>query len=59
MLAASAIAIFFVPMFFLVLEKLGARGGANEVDAGHDDESGDAATPPQVPRAPAEKPEND
>ena len=59
MLAASAIAIFFVPMFFLVLEKLGARGGANEVGAGHDDESGDAAMPPQVPPAPAEKPENE
>ena len=59
MLAASAIAIFFVPMFFLVLEKLGARGGANAVGAGHDDESGDAATPPQVPPAPAEKPENE
>jgi multidrug efflux pump len=59
MLGATAIAIFFVPMFFLVLEKLGAKGEANEAAGSHDDESGvsgDAAMPPQVP---GEKPENE
>jgi multidrug efflux pump len=62
MLGATAIAIFFVPMFFLVLEKLGAKSEASEATGSHDDEpgaAGGAAVPPQATRIPGEKPEND
>jgi multidrug efflux pump len=52
MLGATAIAIFFVPMFFLVLEKLGARGDTSETAGNHDDESG-------APGASQGKPENE
>jgi len=41
MLGATAIAIFFVPMFFLVLEKLGTRGATSEAAGSHDAESSD------------------
>ena len=34
MLGATAIAIFFVPMFFLVLERLGKKSSGNETAAG-------------------------
>ena len=34
MLGATAIAIFFVPMFFLVLERLGKKSPGNETSAG-------------------------
>jgi multidrug efflux pump len=54
MLCATAIAIFFVPMFFLVLEKLGARGKKAEAEA-------TAGTTPlaQAPAAPAGNPDNE
>ena len=62
MLGATAIAIFFVPMFFLVLEKLGAKSDTSEATSSHDDESGASggtAVAPQVPQAPEGKPENE
>jgi multidrug efflux pump len=62
MLGATAIAIFFVPMFFLVLEKISAKSEANAAADSHGDASGtsgDAAVPPQVPGAAGEKPEDD
>jgi len=53
MLGATAIAIFFVPMFFLVLEKLGVgRSGdtaADSADGEQDEQAGDA----QQAKAPA------
>jgi len=52
MLGATAIAIFFVPMFFLVLEKLGAKGSADKAS----DASSGGALQPQAPQAPGEKP---
>ena len=36
MLGATAIAIFFVPMFFLVLERLGKKSSGNETAAGEE-----------------------
>lgn len=62
MLSATAITIFFVPMFFLVLEKPGVRVATNETAGIHDDESGasgNAAVPTQTPQAPGVKPENE
>jgi multidrug efflux pump len=53
MLGATAIAIFFVPMFFLVLEKLGAgRSGDTPAKAGEGEQGGDA----QQAQAPAGEP---
>ena len=40
MLGATAIAIFFVPMFFLVLEKLGAGRAASKTTDTDEEESG-------------------
>jgi multidrug efflux pump len=54
MLGATAIAIFFVPMFFLVLEKLGARGKKAEADA-----NSGTAQQAQAPAAPAGNPDNE
>ena len=62
MLGATAIAIFFVPMFFLVLEKLSAKNDASKASSSHDDESGisgDAVIPTQLPQRHGEKPENE
>jgi multidrug efflux pump len=57
MLGATAIAIFFVPMFFLVLEKLGAKGSADKAsDSEASDASSGGALQPQAPQAPGEKP---
>jgi multidrug efflux pump len=55
MLGATAIAVFFVPMFFLVLEKLGARFSGSEPAAGAEaaGESVGGTAAPQVPRPPA------
>jgi multidrug efflux pump len=39
MLGATAIAVFFIPMFFLVLEKLGTKRSDNK-EAPGDKESG-------------------
>jgi multidrug efflux pump len=51
MLGATAVAIFFVPMFFLVLEKLGfGRSGEPAADAaGQDGDApqAEASRPPQ------------
>jgi multidrug efflux pump len=61
MLGATAIAIFFVPMFFLVLEKLGARGHPEE-SAGPANESGtsgNADVQPQMTQATGEQPDNE
>jgi len=52
MLGATAIAIFFVPMFFLVLEKIGKKTAKGEAAGTPGDEpgaSGAAAPPPQAP----------
>jgi hypothetical protein len=49
-------------MFFLVLEKLGARGATSETAGNHDDESGadgGTAVPPQVPQVPGGKLEDE
>jgi multidrug efflux pump len=59
MLGATAIAIFFVPMFFLVLEKLGvglSGGKAIKTDAGQLKQDGGETLPPQTP---AGKPEHE
>jgi len=57
MLGATAIAIFFVPMFFLVLEKLGLKGSASKTpDSGAPDSSSGGALQPQAPQAPGEQP---
>jgi len=61
MLGATAIAVFFVPMFFLVLEKLGARLSGNQPAAGAEatgETAGGAAAPP-APRAPGGRPGED
>jgi multidrug efflux pump len=54
MLGATAVAIFFVPMFFLVLEKLGARGKKAEADA-----ATGSANRAEAPPAPAGNPDNE
>jgi multidrug efflux pump len=57
MLGATAIAIFFVPMFFLVLEKLGLKGSAGKTpDSEAPDASSGGALQPQAPQAPGEQP---
>jgi len=57
MLGATAIAIFFVPMFFLVLEKLGAKGSASKAPGSElFDTSSAVALPPQAPEAPDGQP---
>jgi len=57
MLGATAIAIFFVPMFFLVLEKLGLKGSAGKTpDSEAPDASSGDALQPQAPQAPGEQP---
>jgi multidrug efflux pump len=57
MLGATAIAIFFVPMFFLVLEKLGAKGSADKApDSEPSDTSSAAALQPQAPQTPGGQP---
>jgi multidrug efflux pump len=57
MLGATAIAIFFVPMFFLVLEKLGAKGSASKAPGSElSDTSSAVALPPQAPEAPDGQP---
>jgi len=55
MLGATAIAIFFVPMFFLVLEKIGKKGTTSEAAGSSGAESGasgGAALPARTPQAP-------
>ena len=62
MLGATAIAIFFVPMFFLVLEKLGKKRSSSEAAGAPGDEhgaGGGGALQPQAPQAPAGKPGNE
>jgi len=49
MLGATAIAIFFVPMFFLVLEKIGKKGATSEAAGTESGASGGAAPTPQAP----------
>jgi len=57
MLGATAIAIFFVPMFFLVLEKLGLKGSAGKTpDSEAPDASSGGALQPRAPQAPGEQP---
>ncbi|MCG6863917.1 MAG: multidrug efflux RND transporter permease subunit [Thiogranum sp.] len=57
MLGATAIAIFFVPMFFLVLEKLGLKGSTGKTpDSEAPDASSGDALQPQAPQAPGEQP---
>jgi multidrug efflux pump len=55
MLGATAIAVFFIPMFFPVLEKLGERSsGTQPVEAAQPAGKGaGGATAPEAPRAPA------
>ena len=61
MLGATAIAIFFVPMFFLVLEKLGAKRSVSDAAAAGEEPNAASggAVQPQGPRAPAGKPRNE
>jgi multidrug efflux pump len=62
MLGATAIAIFFVPMFFLVLEKLGAKRSAGEAAGTSGEEQGaggGGALQAKAPQAPAGKPGDD
>ncbi len=57
MLGATAIAIFFVPMFFLVLEKIGVKGSASKTsDSEASDSSSGAAPQVQAPQAPGGQP---
>jgi hypothetical protein len=58
MLGATAVAIFFVPMFFLVLEKLGIGKSGAEPDAGAAGDSAaraDAPVRPEATQSPAGK----
>jgi len=58
MLGATAIAIFFVPMFFLVLEKLGLKGSlSREAESGAQKrgEQGGGAIQTEAPQAPLGK----
>jgi len=61
MLGATAIAIFFVPMFFLVLEKLGARGSSGETATATNESgtSGSTDIQPQMSQSAGEQPENE
>jgi multidrug efflux pump len=61
MLGATAIAIFFVPMFFLVLEKLGAKRSTGDAatPGAEPSATGGAAVQPQASRAPTGKPGNE
>ena len=61
-IGATAIAIFFVPMFFLVLEKLGKKRSSSEAAGAPGDEhgaGGGGALQPQAPQAPTGKPGNE
>jgi multidrug efflux pump len=53
MLGATVIAIFFVPMFFLVLEKIGGKGSAQPAAESADSEAGKQTGEAPQPPAPA------
>ena len=53
MLGATAIAIFFIPMFFLVLEKIGSKGSGDPMAGSANRETGKQVDEARQPRAPA------
>ena len=53
MLGATAIAIFFIPMFFLVLEKLGEKFSGEKTPAGGEQTGHGGAMAPGEIHAPA------
>jgi multidrug efflux pump len=53
MLGATAIAIFFIPMFFLVLEKIGSKESAEPASESADKKTGKQVGEARPPQAPA------